>query len=96
MMAEVEMVAVIAYDVSRPATRRRVSAVLEEGMARVQKSVFEARMTRRQARRVFRRVEALLEEGDSARLYMITAAGLEKCRQSGGPPFPEEGPFWLL
>ena len=95
-MAETEMTAVIVYDISRSGVRRKVSGLLEASMARVQKSVFEARMTRRQAERLFARARAMLEEGDSIRLYMLTAMGVEKSRQHGGPPLPEDGNYWLL
>ncbi len=95
-MAERELVAVIAYDIRRDAVRQRVSRLLESRMVRVQLSVFEGRMTRRAAHRLFARANALLEEGDSLRLYLLTAAGLEKSRQAGGPPLPERQDFWLL
>ena len=95
-MSERELTAIITYDISRPGVRRRVRRLLERHMARVQRSVFEARMTRRAAQRLFVRAEAMLEDGDGIRLYVLTAAGLEKSRASGGPPLPEAGNYWLL
>ena len=45
-MARTEMLVVMTYDVSDNKRRRRLSKHLETRMTRVQKSVFEARLTR--------------------------------------------------
>jgi CRISPR-associated protein Cas2 len=91
-----EMTVVIAYDVERNAPRRRVAKVLQDVLVRVQKSVFEGRLTGIEADRLFDEVRALLEEGDRARMYVINAAGLAKCRASGGTPLPNDGAYWLV
>jgi len=95
-MAETELTVVLCYDIERNKTRRRVSSFLEERLVRVQKSVFEGRLTMRRAHRLFDATAALLDEGDSLRLYVLTRAGLEKSRVQGGAPLPEDGSFLLL
>lgn len=95
-MAQTEHTIVLCYDVSRARTRRRVAAFLEERLVRVQKSVFEGRLTPRRAHRIFDAVSALLDDDDSLRLYVMTREGLAKSRVHGGAPLPEEGGFILL
>ena len=50
-----EMLVVYCYDVSDNRNRRRLSGILEDRCVRVQRSVFEARLTRRDAHRIARR-----------------------------------------
>lgn len=95
-MADTTLTIVMTYDVVGASTRRRVAKLLEERMVRVQKSVFEARLSRRAADKLFEQVEVLLEEEDSLRMYVLTMAGFGKCRATGGAPLPEDGGFWLL
>lgn len=95
-MADRTVTIAICYDVSRSKTRRRVAAYLEDRMVRVQLSVFEARVTSKVANRLFATVEQMIEDGDSARLYVLSRVGLEQSKTAGGAPFPEEGAFWLL
>ena len=87
---------VISYDISSPLVRRRVAALLEDAMARVQLSVFEARMNMRQAQALFDAVAALLEEDDSLRMYVLDANAVRRSRTAGGAPLPEDGGWWLL
>ena len=95
-MAETDLTIVVCYDVVGVSTRRHIAKLLEERMVRVQRSVFEARLTASAANRLFERAEALLEGGDSLRMYVLSRTGLEKSRASGGAPLPEPGPYWLL
>lgn len=95
-MAETEYTIVLCYDISRARTRRRVAAFLEERLVRVQQSVFEGRLTPRRAYRLFDATAALVDDGDSVRLYVMTREGLEKSRVFGGAPLPEEEGFILL
>ena len=90
------MTVAICYDISRSKVRRRVAAYLEERMVRVQRSVFEARITAYVASAHFDRVEKMIEDGDSVRMYVLSRSGLAHSRTTGGAPFPEEGAFWLL
>ena len=95
-MARREMLTVVCYDVARGAARRRVAAVLEDAMVRVQKSVFEARLTAAEADRIARAAAAHLEPGDSLRLYAVAADGLPRSRAYGPLPLAEDADFWLL
>jgi len=87
---------VMCYDVVGPSTRRHVARLLEERMVRVQQSVFEARLTEEAADRIFKRAAAMIDDGDSLRMYVMSRVGLSKSRVAGGAPLPEEGAFWLL
>lgn len=95
-MSDTVLTIVICYDIMRAKTRRRVAAMLEDRMVRVQKSVFECQLTLKAANRLFTRVKDCLEEGDRARMYVMTREGLAKSRSAGGTPLPEDGAFWLL
>jgi CRISPR-associated endonuclease Cas2 len=95
-MAERELLFVFSYDVRKDSIRRKVSDRLEEELARVQMSVFEGHMTRRAADRLGLEVLALLEEGDSLRVYAVTPAGLKRSFAHGGAPMAEPHGFWLL
>lgn len=95
-MGDTRMLTVIAYDIARDRTRAKVADLLEARLARVQESVFEGRLTESESLRLFRTLEALLDEGDRLRLYAIARAGLPRCRASGGAPLPEDGSFYLL
>ena len=87
---------VICYDISRSKLRRRVSALLEDRMVRVQQSVFEARLHLDAANQMFEYLESLIEEGDRLRMYVMQKNGLEKSRSAGGTPMAEDGSFWLV
>ncbi len=95
-MSESEHTIVICYDISAAGTRRRVSHFLEERLVRVQFSVFEGRLKPSRAHRLFDATSAMLDLGDSLRLYIMTKEGLEKSRVHGGAPLPEDGGFILL
>jgi CRISPR-associated protein Cas2 len=90
------MVTVYCYDIARPRTRARVAAALEREAVRVQDSVFEVRLTRRAADRLYGKLVDLLDEGDLLRMYSVSAAGLERCRSHGGAPIAEDGDFWIV
>lgn len=95
-MAQTEHTIVLSYDIVRNKTRRRVAAFLEDRLVRVQKSVFEGRLTPRRAHKLFDATVAMIDDSDSLRLYVMTSEGLEKSRVHGGAPLPEEGGFILL
>jgi CRISPR-associated protein Cas2 len=56
-----EQAYLIAYDISCPKRRARVARRLEASAARVQKSVFVARLTAASARRLQRALEGLMD-----------------------------------
>ncbi|WP_413204154.1 CRISPR-associated endonuclease Cas2 [Rhodospirillum sp. A1_3_36] len=96
-MSRTEMLMVFCYDIGRASTRRKVAALLEDHATRVQKSVFEARMTPRRAGGIAREAEQFLESGDSLRIYAIAADGRRHCAVHGtGAPMAEDQDFWLL
>jgi len=90
------MLTVYCYDIAEQRVRSRVSEMLEKRAARVQESVFEVRLPRAAADRLFEAARALLMEGDKLRMYAISASGLSRCRSHGGGPIGEEGEFWIV
>ena len=95
-MADTEMLTVFCYDVAEDRRRRRVSKVLEDRCVRVQKSVFEARLTARAADRLAERASRHLAPGDSLRVYAIGAHGRARCKSRGPCPIAEDQDFYLL
>lgn len=95
-MADAEMLTVFVYDVTSDRTRRRLSAFFEDFAVRVQKSVFEARLTAARTRRLSLRAAAMLDKGDSLRVYAIAADGRPRCHAFGGTPLLENEPYYLL
>lgn len=95
-MTDRPMLTVYCYDVADERVRSRVSEMLEKRATRVQESVFEARLPKTAADRLFDRLLALLMEGDKLRMYAIGASGLPRCRSHGGGPIGEEGDFWIV
>lgn len=87
---------VFAYDVVRGSARAKVAAILENDLARVQKSVFEGRLTPPQARRLAARIERVIAPGDSLRMYAVTADGLAASLSLGGMPLAEPSGFLLF
>ena len=95
-MAEREMLMVFAYDVVKDKVRARVADLLEAELVRVQKSVFEGRMTRAAATKLGCRAMALMEPGDSLRVYAVTAVGLKHSQSFGTLPMAEPHDYWLV
>lgn len=95
-MARTEMLTVFAYDIADDRRRRRVAGILEDGLVRVQESVFEGRLTGAATRRLIGRLEAAMRAGDSLRVYAVAADGLPRCHQSGGAPIMTDEDYWLL
>ena len=96
-MARGEMLTVFSYDVVEDKRRRKVAHLLEGSATRVQKSVFETRMTRDQAQALSQRVAGLLGNADSLRVYVIGADGEARSRVFGnGAPFESDEGFWLF
>ncbi|MCF8490812.1 MAG: CRISPR-associated endonuclease Cas2 [Rhodospirillum sp.] len=91
-----EMVMVFCYDVADDRARRRIAAILEDGAVRVQRSVFEARLTARAADRLATKAARHLGPEDSLRVYAISAQGLRRSRAYGPLPLPEDQDFYLL
>lgn len=94
-MVERAMLRVICYDVAADHRRRKVADLLEQEAVRVQDSVFEARLTEREATALTRRLIGLMAPDDKLRVYAIDAGCIRRTLTHGGPP-PEEQDFWLL
>jgi CRISPR-associated protein Cas2 len=92
-----EMLMVFVYDISANKTRRKVAALLEDNASRVQKSVFEARMSRRRADALAQAAARHLDQGDSLRVYAISRNGLPRSRTYGTcAPIEPDGGYWLV
>lgn len=95
-MASREMLRVIAYDITSDARRENVAEVLEEIAARVQYSVYEARLTHEQTRRLMARLKRLIASDDNLRIYTIPDTMLARCEAVGGVPIADGAAYWLL
>jgi CRISPR-associated protein Cas2 len=94
-MSRGEVVAVFVYDISRDAARNRVSKALEPHAVRVQRSVFEGRMTRSKAKALASRLARQLAPEDSLRVYLLGATAALQTIVRGGAPV-EAHDFYLL
>lgn len=95
-MAHRELLFVFAYDIARDSARAKAHDVLSEKLVRIQKSVFEGRMTSAQARRLAERIGNYLEETDSLRVWAIASDALPLCLAKGGTPVAEAQRFFLF
>lgn len=87
---------VFAYDVARNGARAKLANLLSEQLDRVQKSVFEGRMTKAEAERLAKRASLHLGYADSLRVYCVTADGLPSCIVHGAGVLPEADDFVLV
>lgn len=95
-MREPRPTRVIAYDIASDARRARVARLLEAAAVRVQESVFEARLTRREMARLLSTLGRILLQEDSLRVYTIPDRALAECHALGGAPAPEVEDYWIL
>jgi CRISPR-associated protein Cas2 len=86
---------VFAYDIERDRARVRVADLLGDSLARVQDSVFEGRLTHKEAISLARQAAVHLGPRDSLRVYCIPPDGLARCHGFGPPPLPEQDDFWI-
>lgn len=87
---------VFAYDIGHDGRRTRVSNILSSSLVRVQRSVFEGRLTVAAARRLMRKVGPYISADDSIRAYAVTEAGRGATIVLGEPPLAEAADFLLL
>ena len=87
---------VFCYDISADAIRNKVARRLEKVAVRVQKSVFEARMTAARAHRLGNDLAALLADTDSLRVYAIDAGDQRASRAWGTPPMATAADCWIV
>ena len=95
-MSQLPTLTVITYDVSRDGPRNKVAAMLEKTMTRVQVRVFEGYLSQADIKALATRLELELDEGDSVRIYAVTAAGRAKSLVLGQLAMSEPGDFWLV
>ncbi|RKZ32020.1 CRISPR-associated endonuclease Cas2 [bacterium] len=75
---------VIAYDITDDKRRRKLAKFLEGYGDRVQYSVFEARLNKRQLMYVAGKIKRLIdEEEDSVRIYVLCNSCVEKIKVIG-------------
>lgn len=95
-MARPDHLFVFAYDVEKDGARAKLAQWLEERATRVQKSVFEGRMTAVEARTVAAGARRFLGPEDGLRVYCITEEGRAASLAIGDPPLAEPEDFWIL
>lgn len=82
----------IAYDIQDDGNRLRVSTLLLDHGDRVQKSVFEAELTREELKEILGKAAKYLEEEDSLRVYPLCQACAKRIASLGRQPeAPPEG-----
>lgn len=74
---------VIAYDVSDDTKRTRLSNLLLDYGERVQKSVFEAEISREELQEILDRASNLIDTGDSLRAYPLCRNCVEGIESRG-------------
>jgi CRISPR-associated protein Cas2 len=96
-MSQGKMMTVFCYDVSEDKRRNRISKLLVKEAMRVQLSVFEGRMTEARTLSLSQRIAANLGDGDSLRVYVMSASGEQRTRVYGDGPALQRGEsFWLV
>ncbi len=95
-MARPSHLFVFAYDVRRDTPRAKLAALLDRSLDRVQRSVFEGRLTVAEARALARDAAALLGPEDSLRVYAVTEAGRRASLAYGCAQLPEADDFLLF
>jgi CRISPR-associated protein Cas2 len=81
----------VVYDIAQARRLQRVAKVMERYGVRVQKSVFECRLTRARQEEMTRRLSGVIEPGeDQVRVYTVPAEVLSGQQQLGrrGPDLP--------
>jgi len=87
---------VFAYDIVDDRARRYVAKTMEAHATRVQKSVFEGRMSKKKMKAIVAAIEKHMSRGDSLRVYPISEKMKKRACLIGGAPLPESENFWLL
>jgi CRISPR-associated protein Cas2 len=95
-MARPDHLYVFAYDIERDSIRNKVADKLGESLVRVQKSVFEGRMSAPDAARLSQRIALMIGPSDSLRVYAVTEAGRRASHVHGAGVMAEASEFWLL
>lgn len=82
---------IICYDIESNRSRNKISKLLlDAGLERVQKSVFEGRMKERPLARLQKRLETFVKKQDSIRYYEICRRCRSNIKQQGqGTAIPD-------
>ena len=82
---------VITYDVEDDTKRKKISDALEDaGGTRVQKSVFECRLTRKELSGLKKKIHKIKAKKDSVRYYSLCKSCEQKIAADEGPGQKEE------
>lgn len=81
---------VVIYDISKARERRRVDQTLKGFGQRVQKSVFECRLRKRDKEELTRRIEGLGLQTGFVKIYRLEYASSSPVL--GSPPATKDGP----
>lgn len=95
-MARPDHLFVFAYDVQKDGARVKLAEWLEERATRVQRSVFEGRMSAVAARALADGARRFLGPDDGFRVYCVTEEGRAQSLAIGDPPLAEPAEFWIL
>jgi CRISPR-associated protein Cas2 len=96
-MSRSECLWVVSYDISDNKCRRKVASKLEDEMTRVQRSVFEGRLTESRVNNLVKEISEVIARGDSLRVYSIGKVGERRCLVEGaGVPIERNVGYWLI
>ncbi|MEO9517179.1 MAG: CRISPR-associated endonuclease Cas2 [Paracoccaceae bacterium] len=96
-MSRSEGLWIVSYDISDNKCRRRVASKLEDEMTRVQRSVFEGRLTEIRVNKLIKEISKMIAKGDNLRVYSISKVGERRCRVEGdGVPIERNAGYWLI
>lgn len=79
------MLVVAVYDVSDDRRRARIGNILKNYGARVQKSVFECDIEKREFEQLRARIKKVLHDDDGMRYYLLCADCLQRVVVESGP-----------
>ena len=91
-----EKLRVIAYDIRSNKARKRVAISIQNVGVRVQKSVYEARLTKKRLDNLLNEIRVEFEPGDKLRIYTVPDKALRQCRSIGGSPVADGARFWII
>lgn len=95
-MARPDHLYVFTYDVEMDGRRVKLAKLLDEWLDRVQFSVFEGRLSLREARKLATKASLLLGPEDSLRVYCIPENGRALSMAFGRGQLPEAGDFLIV
>lgn len=87
---------IFAYDITKDRSRRKISEILtDNGLSRVNKSVYEGRLSRNAFSKICRAVSKYLKKSDSLIIYPVSNYNISKKKILAGKKKEKEkdGPF---